>query len=132
MITKLNQFLNKYICPICKSNIDLLYLNDTKYSCALNPSHYNIYITLDDEKNPFVLLERISIYYERVLYSVTKRYSLRNLPTQTEIFIVKVDSEKRVHYSHNEKIFIFDGDLDFSNFDQSKFVNKIKTILMFS
>jgi len=125
------KILNSLSCPICDSPIDMAghHIQGFNYGCATDLDHYAIHLILWE---PVVRItdERVNLYEKNRKYSIIKHYDGSNVITKIEIY--ETDLENRVIFSFKDKNVIMNRDLfDFRNFDVSKALNRIKTVLIF-
>ena len=128
------QILNTLKCPLCKARIDLLDWKDVsdgrKYNfcCSSNWEHYRNFFV---HWQPVIYIE----YETVVIYEGHRKYHLTQYDdNRTEIFIYDVDAENRIIDDKDKKkpVFRYDKKLfDFSNTNQEKIINRVKTILVF-
>lgn len=132
-------FLNSLRCPICKHQIDIMGGKDKRgnnYSCVSVPSHFSfLYITWDGP----LRLERedVHVYSGKYLYEIRQYHwtggaIILKKKEETIIYIKEVDKEFRIIEKDKVQRFQYDKLLfDFQKTDESKIINRVKTILVF-
>lgn len=126
--------LNLLKCPVCGSQIDIIYTRNKAYncSCVSNPSEYQIDFDYESIP-PHIEKECVVVYEGSHQYEVRQIHSsYAPLLNKTEITIRDVDPEHRIIHPSKMKIFMFEKLMfDFSHTNREKLVNRIKTILVF-
>jgi hypothetical protein len=126
------KILNNLSCPLCKAPIDLLANRNIgyNYGCAANDDHYVLHLITWDV--PIRIdQECVNFYDSTHMYKIVKQHSIDGT-TVTFISVYDTDLEGRVIFSFKEKkILMNQNAFDFTNFDENKALNRIKTIFLF-
>jgi hypothetical protein len=129
MGSNFRDLLNKLKCPICKAPIDLVYVRNYNYGCAIDHDHY--IISMIGGPLSWIEKEKVNLYDKKHQYSIIKNYTYLGF-SSLEIKVNETDLEGRVIFSFEEKVFKSDIDaFDFSNFNSEKAINRIKTLFAF-
>ena len=129
--------LNSLKCPICKSQIDLVTWTKAgvrapknhNFGCVQDPYHYSICF-IHWEGPPKIESEMVHVYSNNYLYTILQKYL--GSEQQTKIFINEVDKEYRLLDTSKIKTFEYNKLLfNFSQSNEERIINRIKTILMF-
>ena len=126
------KILNSLSCPLCKAPIDLLSNKNIgyNYGCAANNAHYTLYL-IEVDSVIKINQECVSFYDKSHMYKIVKQHSIDGT-TITFISVYNTDLEGRVIFSLKEKKILMNQDaFDFTNFDESKAINRIKTLFLF-
>jgi len=138
MHKELKVYLNSIKCPICGAQVDMMeWANPVSkrgcnFFCVANPVHYGIYYI--HWERPYRLEKELAIVSDKThQYEVEQTHYIGINPVKhTQIRIYNIDGEGRVIEGHKSKQFFYQKHLfDYQSANKEKFLNRIKTILVF-
>jgi hypothetical protein len=134
----LKTYLNSIKCPVCGAQVDMMdWANPVSkrgcnFFCVTTPAHYGIYYVHWEQ--PYRLEKELAIVADKKHeFEIEQTHHISVNPvTHTDIKIYDIDGEGRIIEGHKAKRFFYQKHLfDFQSCTKEKFLNRIKTILVF-